>query len=146
MPIVEMKVSMDCSGCEHRIRKALQKLDGVEMVEIDMETQKVTVTGTFSDQLKVLKKVRRTGRRAELWPFPYNPEYDNFASEYYDESYYQNLATSPTSHHVSSYNYHKHGYDGHSHGRYHQLDHLAGLNQPATVLFSEDNPHFCSIM
>ncbi|KAL9668831.1 hypothetical protein QQ045_006371 [Rhodiola kirilowii] len=146
MPIVEMKVSMDCSGCENKIRKAVQKLDGVDTVEIDMDEQKVTVTGTFSDQLKVLKKVRKTGRRAELWPFPHNPVYNSFASEYYDESYYQNLPTSPSLQTQSAYNYHKHGYDGHSHGLYHQLDHLSGLNEHATVMFSEDNPHACSIM
>ncbi|CAM8991461.1 unnamed protein product [Rhodiola kirilowii] len=114
---------MDCSGCENKIRKALQKLDGVETVEIDMDEQKVTVTGTFSDQLKILKKVRKTGRRAELWPFPHNPVL-----------IYPHTTTI------------KHGYDGHSHGLYHQLDHLSGLNERATVMFSEDNPHACSIM
>lgn len=30
--IVEMRVHMDCAGCESKIRKALQKLDGMYIV------------------------------------------------------------------------------------------------------------------
>jgi len=38
---------------------------GVDDIDIDMGLQKVTVTG-WADQKKVLKTVRKTGRRAEL--------------------------------------------------------------------------------
>jgi hypothetical protein len=40
---------------------------GVSTVEIDMNTQKVTVTG-YVDRRKVLRAARRTGRAAEFWP------------------------------------------------------------------------------
>ncbi|KAK3212044.1 hypothetical protein Dsin_016750 [Dipteronia sinensis] len=47
---------------------------GVHNLDIDMDKQKVTVTG-YVDQRKVLKVMRRTGRKAEFWPFPYDSEY-----------------------------------------------------------------------
>ncbi|KAJ0438797.1 putative heavy metal-associated domain, HMA, heavy metal-associated domain superfamily [Helianthus annuus] len=78
-----MIVNMDCHGCERKIRRALQNLDGVENIEIDMNMQKVTVTG-WVDQEKVLKKIRRTGKKAELWPFPNNPEMVGYTQEYAD--------------------------------------------------------------
>lgn len=67
-----------------------------------MEMQKVTVMG-WADQMKVLKTVRKTGRRAELWPYPYNTEYHVFRG-YYGYNNYENKPSS------SSYNYYKHGY------------------------------------
>ncbi|KAK9905312.1 hypothetical protein M0R45_000315 [Rubus argutus] len=94
--IVELLVHMDCEGCEKRIRRAISKIHGVDSLEIDMDKQKVTVTG-YVDQRKVLKVVRRTGRKAEFWPFPYDTEYYPYASQYFDESNY-----------ASSYNYYMH--------------------------------------
>ncbi|CAN4084199.1 unnamed protein product [Withania somnifera] len=70
-----MRVHMDCS----KIRKALNKLH-------DMNMQKVTVT-EWAEQKKVLKTARKTGRRAELWPYPYNPEYHNYMHHYYNTFY-----------------------------------------------------------
>lgn len=61
---------MDCPGCEKKVRKAVQRLEGVHDVEVDMAQQKVTVNGDV-EQKKVLKAVRRTGRRAVLWPQPF---------------------------------------------------------------------------
>ncbi|KAK4770810.1 hypothetical protein SAY87_031342 [Trapa incisa] len=80
--IVEMQVNIDCPGCESKIRRTLRKLDGVDEVEIDMAMQKVTVVG-WADQETVLGAVRKTWRRAELWPFPYDPECHSFAREYH---------------------------------------------------------------
>ncbi|KAF2305314.1 hypothetical protein GH714_003644 [Hevea brasiliensis] len=114
MTITEMRVHMDCAGCEAKIKKALQKLNGVDDIDIDMAMQKVTVMG-WADQKKVLKAVRKTGRRAELWPYPYNPEYYNFNQQYY---YQQQQETQPAEvityyapqYSTSSYNYRRHGY------------------------------------
>ncbi|KAL6208276.1 hypothetical protein ACLB2K_019227 [Fragaria x ananassa] len=102
--IVELLVHMDCKGCEKRIRRAISKIDGVDSMDIDMDKQKVTVTG-YVDQRKVLKVVRRTGRKAEFWPFPYDSEYYPYAAQYLDESTYS-----------SSYNYYMHGYNETVHG------------------------------
>ncbi|XP_077211514.1 heavy metal-associated isoprenylated plant protein 28-like [Tasmannia lanceolata] len=145
MTIVEMRVHMDCAGCESRIKKSLQKLEGIDDIDIDMRMQKVTVTG-WADKKKVLKAVRKTGRRAELWPFPYNPEYhtshtyDTYAYQHHPQEYVSYAAP------ASSYNYYKHGYDGHDYGYYHYPAHSSIVDERASALFSDENPNACSIM
>ncbi|KAJ0028171.1 heavy metal-associated isoprenylated plant protein 45-like [Pistacia vera] len=134
MAIVELSVHMDCEGCEKRIRRAISKIDGVDSLEIDMDKQKVTVTG-YIDQRKVLKVVRRTGRKAEFWPFPYDSEYYPYASTYLDESTY-----------TSSYNYYRHGFNESVHG-YFPDQAYSTIPDETVHLFSEDNVHaFCRIM
>ncbi|KAF5745668.1 Heavy metal transport/detoxification superfamily protein isoform 1 [Tripterygium wilfordii] len=134
MSIVELLVHMDCQGCEKRIRKAISKIEGVDSLEIDMDTQKVTVTG-YVDQRKVLKMVRRTGRKAEFWPFPYDSEYYPYASQYLDESNY-----------ASSYNYYRHGFNESVHG-YFPDQAYSTVDDNTVHLFSEDNVHaYCTIM
>ncbi|KAK4440043.1 Heavy metal-associated isoprenylated plant protein 28 [Sesamum alatum] len=147
-----MRVHMDCPGCETRIMKALSKLDGVDTIDIDMKMQKVTVTG-WADQDKVLKTVRKTGRKAELWPFPYNPEYHNFYTHYYGtlpDYYYSDTTSGPANYFVaerpSTYNYHEHGYNGHEHGYYQQPPSSAILDDRAITMFSDDNATGCSVM
>lgn len=97
--------------------------------------QKVTVIG-WAEQKKVLKTVRKSGRRAELWPYPYNPEYHAFTRHYF-------ASPKPS----SSYNYYKHGYsDGEDFGYYHKPIGATMINDKAVSMFSNDNPHACSIM
>ncbi|XP_059440606.1 heavy metal-associated isoprenylated plant protein 29-like [Corylus avellana] len=144
--IVEMIVPMDCAGCERKIKKALHKLDGVGEVEVDLAMQKVTVTG-WINQEKVLKTVRRTGRRAELWPYPYNPEYQNFTG--YNNYYHhqsQPTTTYYASESISSYNDYVHGYNGQEYSHYPQIPYPNVYDSQATAIFSEENPHACSIM
>ncbi|KAF5473141.1 hypothetical protein F2P56_009777 [Juglans regia] len=132
--IVELLVHMDCEGCEKRVRRAISKIQGVDSLDIDMDKQKVTVTG-YVEQRKVLKVVRRTGRKAEFWPFPYDTEYYPYASQYLDESTYS-----------SSYNYYRHGFNESVHGYF--PDQAYDTVPDQTVhLFSDDNVHaYCSIM
>ncbi|EXC30812.1 hypothetical protein L484_027991 [Morus notabilis] len=107
---------------------------GVDSFEIDMDKQKVTVTG-YVDKRKVLKMVRRTGRKAEFWPFPYDSEYYPYASQYLDESTY-----------TSSYNYYRHGYNEGVHG-YFPDQAYSTVDDQTVHLFSDDNVHaYCSIM
>ncbi|MFS8026116.1 putative heavy metal-associated domain, HMA, heavy metal-associated domain superfamily [Helianthus anomalus] len=142
-----MIVNMDCHGCERKIRRALQNLDGVENIEIDMNMQKVTVTG-WVDQEKVLKKIRRTGKKAELWPFPNNPEMDGYTQEYADM--YSSHSDPSTYFHeqqpqVFTRNYYEPRYD----------DRYRGLEMPysstivgerASNAFSDENVNACSVM
>ncbi|CAL5053215.1 unnamed protein product [Urochloa decumbens] len=91
MTIVEMHVNIDCDGCEGKVRRALEKLEGVHNVSIDRMHGKVTVTGSVS-QKKVLRAARRTGRLAVLWPSAYNnPTYYHHAyaqpAAYYHHQY-----------------------------------------------------------
>ncbi|XP_073158551.1 heavy metal-associated isoprenylated plant protein 45 isoform X1 [Henckelia pumila] len=131
--IVELLVHMDCEGCEKRIRRAISKLDGVDSLEIDMDMQKVTVTG-YVDKRRVLKLVRRTGRKAEFWPFPYDSEYYPYAAQYLDESNF-----------VSSYNYYTHGHNESVHGYFPDLPYQT-IDDMITYSFNEENVHACTIM
>ncbi|KAA8546850.1 hypothetical protein F0562_003279 [Nyssa sinensis] len=48
---VDLKVRMDCDGCELKVKKVLSSLSGVKSVEINRKQQKVSVTG-YVDQNK----------------------------------------------------------------------------------------------
>ncbi|GLU13802.1 hypothetical protein SLE2022_304130 [Rubroshorea leprosula] len=150
---IEMRVDMDCTGCQSKIRKALKKLDGVGDVDIDMAMQKVTVTG-WVDQRKVLKAVKKTGKRA-VWPYPYIPdEYHNHAQQYYPQQQQLIIQSeaAPMTHQLrmvptasSSYNYYEPRYDGHDDGYYQQPVYSSVVEQ-SRLMFSDDNPYACSIM
>ncbi|XP_049370323.1 heavy metal-associated isoprenylated plant protein 28-like isoform X2 [Solanum verrucosum] len=116
---------------------------GVDNIDIDMNMQKVTVTG-WADQKKILKTVRKTGKRAELWPYPYNPEYHNYMHHYYYDTFYSRPGTyyAPP----SSYNYRVHGYNGHAHGSYAELPYNTIFDERTRHMFSDDNATGCSIM
>uniref|UniRef100_A0ACD5VZ73 Uncharacterized protein n=1 Tax=Avena sativa TaxID=4498 RepID=A0ACD5VZ73_AVESA len=149
MTIVEMCVHMCCAGCEKKIRKAVEKLEGVDEVEIDMAMQKVTVNGDV-EQKKVLKTVRRTGKRAVLWPTAYVAGVGAGGAvqllaqhqHQYQPGGAQTYATTHAAGPTSSYNYYKHGYDD---------SRLYGANSSvvgtrATDYFSDENTGGCSVM
>ncbi|XP_028757523.1 heavy metal-associated isoprenylated plant protein 28-like [Neltuma alba] len=163
MTIVEISVNIDCEGCERKIKKALQKLPGVDDVDIDMRMQKVTVMG-WADQNKVLKAVRKTGKKSELWPYPYEPEYQGFVRHYcnnnnnysyeYDNDDDDNgrrrrrrRSVSNYYSSSSSYNHYKHGYtNGDDFGYYQQPIGSMVVSEKAMSVFSDENPHACAIM
>lgn len=84
----------------------------------------MTVTG-YVEPNKVLKKVKDTGKRAEIWPYvPYNLVYYPYVSQAYDKKapsgYVKNVVQA-----------------------------LPSPNAPVerlTTLFSDENPNACSIM
>ncbi|KAJ4973320.1 hypothetical protein NE237_006494 [Protea cynaroides] len=61
-----LKVNIHCDGCKQKVKKLLQKIEGVFKVNIDAEQQKVTVSGTV-DPATLIKKLVRSGKHAELW-------------------------------------------------------------------------------
>ncbi|KAG7983731.1 hypothetical protein I3843_04G121600 [Carya illinoinensis] len=149
MTTIEMRVHMDCAGCESKVKDTLLKLKGVDDVDIDMAMQKVTVTG-WANQKKVLKTVRKTGRRAELWQLPYNPEHFHHSNNTDQQQYYCNGPMNLYAPQIaSSYNYYKHGYDGDAHASYshNPSSHNSTLfGYQTSTAFSDDNPNACSIM
>lgn len=110
-----------------------------------MAMQKVTITG-WADQKKVLRAVRKTGRRAELWQQPpFDSEYNFDTDQYYSQQQCNGSAPQPS----SSYNYYKHGYDGPSnyHAYYSQNSaNSSSYGYQTTAAFSDENPHACSMM
>lgn len=61
-----LKVNIHCDGCKQKVKKLLQRIEGVYQVQIDSELQKVTVSGSV-DSATLIKKLVRAGKYAELW-------------------------------------------------------------------------------
>ncbi|KAA8530900.1 hypothetical protein F0562_005641 [Nyssa sinensis] len=123
---VELKVRMDCDGCELKVKKALSSLSGVKSVEINRKQQKVTVSG-YVDSNKVLKKAKSTGKKAEIWPYvPYNLVAQPYTAQSYDKKAppgYVRKIENPTSGNI-----------------------VTRYEDPYINMFSDDNPNACSIM
>ncbi|KAH0448445.1 hypothetical protein IEQ34_022245 [Dendrobium chrysotoxum] len=62
---IVLKVNIHCDGCKHKVRKLLQRIEGVYTVSINVENQKVTVSGNV-DSGTLIKKLTRSGKHAEL--------------------------------------------------------------------------------
>ncbi|XP_028805894.1 heavy metal-associated isoprenylated plant protein 27-like [Neltuma alba] len=127
---VEIKVKMDCEGCERRVKKSVEGMKGVTEVEVDPKQSKLTVTG-YVDPNKVLERVRhRTGKKAEFWPYvaydvvprPYAPEaYDKKAPPGYVRNVFQDPEASA-------------------------LARASSFDVKYTTALSDENPNSCSIM
>ncbi|XP_057791773.1 heavy metal-associated isoprenylated plant protein 21-like isoform X2 [Salvia miltiorrhiza] len=125
MQTVEIRVKMDCDGCERRVKNAIKNIKGVKSIDINRKLSRVTVNG-FVDPNKVLKRVNNTGKKAEFWPFiPYNVVQFPHVSQVYDKKapagFVRNVqaAAAPPPN---------------------------ATEEAMTYLFSEDNPNACSIM
>uniref|UniRef100_M8CJM6 HMA domain-containing protein n=1 Tax=Aegilops tauschii TaxID=37682 RepID=M8CJM6_AEGTA len=129
---VELKVRMCCSGCARVVKHALTKLRGVDSVEVEVEMEKVTVTG-YVERHRVLKEVRRAGKKAEVWPNPDQPLHFTTAKDYFhDQESFR-----------PSYNYYRHGYNGDKHGH---LPEPHRGSDPVSNMFNDDDVNACSIM
>lgn len=101
METVEMKVRIDCEGCERKIRKVVDGMDGVTGVEILPRQHKVTVTG-YVDPAKVMRRIAyKTGKRVEPWPYvPYDTVQHPYAPGAYDKKapagYVRNVVADPS--------------------------------------------------
>ncbi|CAB4265151.1 unnamed protein product [Prunus armeniaca] len=124
MQTVEIKVKMDCDGCERRVKNAVSNMKGAKQVEVNRKQSRVTVTG-YVEPNKVLKKVKSTGKKAELWPYvPYNLVAYPYATGAYDKKapsgYVRNVAQA--------------------------LPSPGAPDDKYTTMFSDENPNACSIM
>ncbi|KAG0449698.1 hypothetical protein HPP92_027130 [Vanilla planifolia] len=123
---VELKVRMDCEGCEQKVKRVLSSMKGVKAVDVNLKLQKVTVVG-YVEPDKVLKKARSTGKKVELWPYvPYHLVAQPYAAQAYDKKappgYVRNVEDVAVASHGSR-----------------QEEQLASM-------FSDDNPNSCSVM
>lgn len=101
-------------------------------MDVELELQKVTVTG-YVERNKVLKEVRRSGKKAEFWPNPDLPLYFTTAKNYFhDEESFRN-----------SYNYWRHGYNGDKHG--HVRVPQRG-DDAVSNIFNDDDVNACAVM
>ncbi|KAA0052042.1 superoxide dismutase 1 copper chaperone [Cucumis melo var. makuwa] len=62
MQVVELKVFLHCDECIKKILKAIKKIQDIETYNVDMEMNKVIVTGNVTNEevIKVLQKIRKT--------------------------------------------------------------------------------------
>ncbi|CAA2981602.1 heavy metal-associated isoprenylated plant protein 31 isoform X2 [Olea europaea var. sylvestris] len=136
--MVEVRVpNLDCEGCASKLRKALYKLKGVDEVEVDMETQKITVRGYALEEKKVLKAIKRTGKAAEPWPYP---GYSNYFSSFYKYPTHIINHYYDTSRNVAAPSVHTFF---HTPAVYSVA---VASDEPVASLFSDDNPHACTVM
>ncbi|KAL5180946.1 Heavy metal-associated isoprenylated plant protein 20 [Glycine soja] len=61
MQTTEIKVRMDCDGCERRVRNAVSSIKGVKSVEVNRKESRVVVRG-YVDPKKVLKRTDSENR------------------------------------------------------------------------------------
>lgn len=129
---MEIKVKMDCEGCERRVKKSVEGMKGVTEVEVEPKQSKLTVIG-YVDPDKVLHRVRhRTGKKAEFWPYvPYDVVPHPYAPGAYDKKappgYVRNVLQDPDPQ-VSA------------------LARESSFEVKYTTAFSEDNPNACVVM
>ncbi|KAE8732781.1 Detected protein of unknown function [Hibiscus syriacus] len=64
--ILKVNIQCSCDGCKQKIKKLLQKIDGVYTTSINADQGKVTVTGNV-DPAILVRKLQRSGKRAQLW-------------------------------------------------------------------------------
>lgn len=62
---VELNVSLCCDRCAHKVKEAVEDVEGVVKVECDQINRKVWVKGSVKPEV-VLKKVRKLKKDAEL--------------------------------------------------------------------------------
>ncbi|KAI4371253.1 hypothetical protein MLD38_019514 [Melastoma candidum] len=123
---VEIKIKMDCDGCELKVKNALKSLSGVNKVQVDRKLSKVSVTG-YVDQAKVLKAAKSTGKKAEIWPYvPFT-----IVQQPYDPKAYDKRAPAG---HVRNVEFSA------------NVNNIVPVYDPYTNMFSDENPNACSIM
>ncbi|KAK1307073.1 hypothetical protein QJS10_CPA10g00719 [Acorus calamus] len=115
-----------------RLQFAAPNRERVDNVEVDLPMEKVTVTG-YVDRNKVLKAVRRAGKKAEFWPTLNMPLHFTTTTDYFrDEESFRD-----------SYNYWRHGYNGDKHGN---IPDACRGNDPVSNIFNDDDVNACSVM
>ncbi|CAA0824196.1 Heavy metal transport/detoxification superfamily protein [Striga hermonthica] len=107
---------------------------GVDSVEVELELEKVTVIG-YVERNKVLKAVRRAGKRAEFWPYPNPPLYFTTTNNYFKDT---------TIEYKESYNYWRHGYNASD--RHGSLPVTHRGDDKVSNLFNDDNVNACRVM
>ncbi|KMS98186.1 hypothetical protein BVRB_4g095130 [Beta vulgaris subsp. vulgaris] len=63
---VVLNVAMTCKGCSGAVKRVLDKMEGVESYDINLEEKKVTVTGNITPEA-VLQTVSKTGKKTSYW-------------------------------------------------------------------------------
>ncbi|XP_019198289.1 PREDICTED: heavy metal-associated isoprenylated plant protein 32-like [Ipomoea nil] len=60
-----LKVNIHCEGCKQKVKKILQKIDGVYITKFEAEVGKVTVSGEVEPET-LIRTLNKNGKHAEL--------------------------------------------------------------------------------
>ncbi|GMJ08123.1 HEAVY METAL ASSOCIATED ISOPRENYLATED PLANT PROTEIN 26, HEAVY METAL ASSOCIATED PROTEIN 40 [Hibiscus trionum] len=126
---VEIKVKMDCEGCERKVKKSVEGMKGVTQVDVERKANKLTVVGYVEPSKVVARVAHRTGKKAELWPYvPYDVVAHPYAPGVYDKKapagYVRNTQDPQGSY----------------------LARASSTEVRYTTAFSDENPAACSVM
>ena len=125
---VEIKVKMDCEGCERKVRRSVEGMKGVTQVDIDRKASKLTVTGYVEPKKVVARVAHRTGKKVEIWPYvPYDVVDHPYAAGVYDKK-------APA------------GYVRSDQQMSGGLARASSTEVRYTTAFSDENPAACSVM
>ncbi|XP_010531538.1 PREDICTED: heavy metal-associated isoprenylated plant protein 26 [Tarenaya hassleriana] len=126
---VEIKVKIDCEGCERKVRRSVEGMKGVSSVTVEPKANKVTVVGYVDPNKVVARMAHRTGKKVELWPYvPYDVVAHPYAPGIYDKK--------------APAGYVRRGDDpGVS-----QLARASSTEVRYTTAFSDENPTACLVM
>ncbi|KAK6122334.1 hypothetical protein DH2020_043954 [Rehmannia glutinosa] len=80
-----LRVNIHCDGCKQKVKKILQRIEGVYQVNIDVEQQKVTISGSI-DSDTLIKKLIRAGKHAEPWSQKTNQNQKQIATSIKDDN------------------------------------------------------------
>ncbi|KAJ1383307.1 Heavy metal-associated domain, HMA [Sesbania bispinosa] len=61
--VTQIQVRVDCNGCVQKIKKALNGIDGIHDLRVDLHRQKLTIIG-WADPEKVVKAIKKTRKNA----------------------------------------------------------------------------------
>ncbi|CAA6669542.1 unnamed protein product [Spirodela intermedia] len=64
--LVVLTVPLHCANCAHKVKRKLHDVEGVEIVTVDAENNRVTVTGTMDTASLVLEIYRRFRKQAQI--------------------------------------------------------------------------------
>ncbi|KAM7499417.1 hypothetical protein LguiA_023831 [Lonicera macranthoides] len=64
--VVELKVGLHCEECIKKILKAIKKIEDIETYNVDVEQNKVIVTGNVTTE-EVIKALHKIRKQASIW-------------------------------------------------------------------------------
>ncbi|KAL0376239.1 UNVERIFIED_CONTAM: Heavy metal-associated isoprenylated plant protein 26 [Sesamum calycinum] len=126
---VEIKIKIDCEGCERKVRRSVEGMKGVTSVDVSPKQNKLTVTGYVDPEKVVARVAHRTGKKAELWPYvPYDVVEHPYAPGVYDKKAPAGYVRKAEDPQVS------------------QLARASSTEVRYTTAFSDENPAACVVM
>ncbi|CAL7937138.1 unnamed protein product [Xylocopa violacea] len=63
--VYEFNVEMTCEGCSNAVTNVLNRKEGVNGIQIDLEGKKVFVTSTLPSE-EILKVIKKTGKTCQF--------------------------------------------------------------------------------